>query len=76
MIQKYYSTASIVIGCNYHVKWQSNKAMRFVLKEVRGGRARLVTRTSKNDFWTDISDLEFIMSDHNISKARKLEQGS
>ena len=25
----------IVIGCNYHTTWQSNKSMRFVLSEVK-----------------------------------------
>lgn len=67
-------TDKLVIGCNYHTKWQKNKAMRFVLKEVKGNKARLVTRTTNRDFWTDISDLIFITSKHNISKAEKLSK--
>lgn len=60
---------SIVIGCNYHTKWQSNKDMRFVLIDVIGNKARLQTRRTKKDFWTNVSDLIFIMSDHNLNKA-------
>lgn len=65
-------TDKLIIGCNYHTKWQKNKAMRFVLKEVKGDRARLMTRTTNRDFWTDVSDLIFITSKHNIDKAKKL----
>lgn len=46
--------------------------MRFVLIEVRGDRARLSTRRSRKDFWTDVKDLIFIMSTHNIQKAKKI----
>jgi len=49
----------IVIGCNYHTKWQSNKSMRFVLLEVNGDKALLGTRTTKKKFWTNMSDLVF-----------------
>lgn len=66
------SESSIVIGCNYHTKWQSNTRMRFVLKEVNGDKARLVTRNTNKDFWTNVSDLIFIMSKHNIDKAKQL----
>lgn len=61
---------SIVIGCNYHTTWQSHRAMRFVLIEVRGDRARLSSRNTKKTFWTDVKDLIFITSDHNIRKAK------
>lgn len=50
----------IVIGCNYHTKWQSHKAMRFVLKEINGNTAILTTRTTGKTFKTNISDLIFI----------------
>jgi hypothetical protein len=63
---------SIVIGCNYHTTWQSNKAMRFVLKEIKGDQARLFTRNTRKDFWTNTSGLIFIMTSHNISKAVQL----
>jgi len=67
-----FSESSIVIGCNYHTKWQKHSAMRFVLKEVKGDKARLITRSTGKDFWTNINDLIFIMSNHNISKAERL----
>ena len=60
---------SIVVGCNYHTKWQSDSRMRFVLKEIKGEKARLVTRNTRKDFWTNKSDLIFIMTGHNIRKA-------
>ena len=62
---------SIIIGCNYHTTWQSKPGMRFILSEVKGDRARLMTRHTRKNFWTDKSDLIFIMSSHNISKANK-----
>jgi len=62
----------IVIGCNYHTTWQADKSMRFVLKEVRGKRAKLATRATKRTFWTDIEDLIFIESKYNIEKANRL----
>lgn len=52
----------LVIGCNYHTTWQSHPAMRFVLVELKGDKARLKTRTSRKDFWTDIKDLIFILN--------------
>ena len=62
----------IIIGCNYHTKWQAKKSMRFVLKEVKGDKARLVTMITKKDFWTDLKDLVFIHSRHNSDKAQKI----
>jgi hypothetical protein len=62
----------IVIGCNYHTTWQRNKAMRFVLAEVKGDKARLKTRNTRKDFWTNVSDLIFIESDYNKRKAESL----
>lgn len=64
----------IQIGCNYHTKWQSNKTMRFVLIEIKGDKARLQTRSSKKDFWTNLSDLIFITTDYNKQKAKNLCQ--
>jgi hypothetical protein len=62
----------IVIGCNYKTTWQNAKSMRFVLTEVAGERARLQTRSSGKDFWTDLKDLIFIPSGYNIDKAKEL----
>ena len=62
----------IILGCNYHTKWQSNKAMRFVLKEVKGDKARLATRRSGKNFWTNISDLIFIDTKYNINKSNQI----
>ncbi len=62
----------IVIGCNYHTKWQSHKAMMFVLKEINGNTAILTTRTTGKTFKTNISDLIFIESKYNKEKAKKL----
>jgi hypothetical protein len=62
----------IIIGCNYHTTWQSHKAMRFVLAEIKGDKARLYTRRTKKIFWTNVSDLIFIKTICNINKAKKL----
>jgi len=62
----------LVIGCNYHTKWQSNSRMRFILKEIKGDKARLATRVSKKDFWTNVEDLIFIETDYNKNKAKRL----
>ena len=59
----------LVVGCNYHTTWQKHPAMRFVLKEIDGKRARLVTRETKKDFWTNVEDLIFIETRHNKQKA-------
>lgn len=62
----------VVVGCNYHTTWQSHKAMRFVLAEVKGNRARLVTRGSNRNFWTSVDSLIFIKTGYNFDKAKKL----
>lgn len=72
MTQQGFTEKSIVIGCNYHTKWQKLSSMRFVLVEVKEGKARLKTRTTGKDFWTNVSDLKFILTPFNISKAKKL----
>ena len=59
----------LVIGCNYHTTWQSDKGMRFVLKAIKGEKALMTTRRTKRTFWTKISDLIFIDTDHNNIKA-------
>jgi hypothetical protein len=48
--------------------------MRFVLKEVKGNQARLITRQTNKDFWTNISDLIFIETKFNKEKAKRLTQ--
>ena len=68
------TSETIVIGCNYHLKWQSNKAMRFILVEISDNRVRMKTRHTNSNFWTDKSDLIFIMSNHNIKKAKDIIQ--
>lgn len=62
----------LIIGCNYHTTWQSHSAMRFVLVEVKGDKARLKTRASKKDFWTDVKDLIFIDTNYNRNKGKRL----
>lgn len=62
------------IGCNYHTTWQKNKGMRFVLKEIKENKARLVTRNTNKDFWTNVSDLIFIETNHNKQKAIRLSK--
>lgn len=62
----------LIIGCNYHTTWQSHSAMRFVLIEVKGDKARLKTRASKKDFWTDIKDLIFIDTSYNRNKGKRI----
>lgn len=65
----------LVIGCNYHTTWQRHKAMRFVLVEIKGGRARLATRSTKRQFWTNTADLVFIDTEANVEKAEILTSG-
>ena len=36
-----FSESSIIIGCNYHTKWQAHSGMRFVLKEIKGDKATI-----------------------------------
>lgn len=62
----------IVVGCNYHVTWQSHPAMRFVLSSVDGNRALLRTRRTGKSFWANVDDLVFINSSYNKEKAKKL----
>lgn len=62
----------IIIGCNYHLKWQSHKSMRFVLVDINGDRAKMKTRITKKEFWTDVSDLIFIETHYNNGKANRL----
>ena len=64
----------LVVGCNYHTKWQKFKGMRFVLTEIKGDKARLTTRNTNKDFWTNVSDLIFIETGHNIKKSFKLSK--
>jgi hypothetical protein len=64
--------SKIVIGCNYHTTWQTHKKMRFVLVEVAGAKARLRTRNTLKDFWTNLDDLIFIETGHNRGKASEL----
>jgi hypothetical protein len=46
--------------------------MRFVLLEIYGNKARLATRTTRKDFWTNVDDLIFIQSKHNERKGKRL----
>lgn len=46
--------------------------MRFVLAEIKGTKARLQTRNTNKDFWTDVKDLIFIETDYNKKKAAGL----
>ena len=64
--------AKLIIGCNYHTTWQSNKAMRFVLSELKDGKARLTTRNTNKSFWTNTTDLIFIETEYNKAKAKSL----
>jgi hypothetical protein len=60
----------LVIGCNYHTTWQSDKRMRFVLIGTQGDMALLKTRTTGKRFWTRSSDLIFIQTRYNKNKAQ------
>lgn len=64
----------LVIGCNYHTTWQSHKAMRFILADIKDNKALLETRTTNNKFYTKIEDLIFIDSKHNKQKACEILQ--
>lgn len=46
--------------------------MRFVLVELKDDKARLKTRNTKRDFWTNKNDLIFIMTGYNIQKAKTI----
>ena len=65
-------TNPIIVGCNYHTTWQSKPGMRFVLRELNGPKALLITRQSRKKFWTDTKDLIFIKTKHNFEKAKRL----
>ena len=62
----------IVVGCNYHTTWQSDRSMRFVLRKISEGKAFLGTRTTGKFFSTRLDDLVFIRTSHNIEKANRL----
>lgn len=64
----------LVNGCNYHTSWQSHKSMRFVLHSFDKvkGVATLKTRGTRRIFKTKISDLIFIQTGYNRSKAIEL----
>jgi len=64
--------APLVCGCNYHLKWQSHKAMRFVLKQIDGSRALLATRTTNKLFWVNTSDLIEITTPYNLRKKKEI----
>jgi hypothetical protein len=57
-------------GCNYQTKWQSNKAMRFVLidYDITTQTAKLKTRTTGSFFSCKISDLIFMETKTNYDK--------
>ena len=65
-------TNNLVIGCNYHTTWQSHRNMRFVLKEIKGDKAMLITRNTNKSFWTNASDLIFIETTYNKHKAKEI----
>lgn len=74
MSKEIFTDRSIVVGCNYHTSWQSHKAMRFVLVEVKEQRAKLKTRGTRKEFWTNVQDLRFILTGHNIQKAKDFKR--
>lgn len=65
----------VALGCNYHTTWQRDKGMRFVLVEIKNGKARLKTRATNKDFWTPKHTLIFITTKHNKKKAEKFRPG-
>ena len=64
--------SEVIVGCNYHTSWQSDSRMRFVLSEVKGEKARLTTRNSRKNFWTNVDDLVWIDTRHNNKKGENL----
>jgi hypothetical protein len=62
----------LVLGCNYHLTWQSHKQMRFVLDDILHNKASMITRTSHKRFITNVDDLIFIKTRYNELKAREL----
>jgi len=65
----------IILGCNYHTKWQKEKGMRFVLHSVSGSVCLLKTRRTNKQFKTNIDDLIFIKTKHNINKGISIAGG-
>lgn len=61
----------LIVGCNYHTRWQSDPRMRFILVQLSGFKARLTTRTTGRAFQTNTDDLIFIQTTHNWNKAKK-----
>ena len=59
---------NLIIGCNYHTTWQSNPAMRFVLKAVDGNKATLMTRRTNKEFTCLTKDLIFVDTPYNRDK--------
>jgi len=57
------------IGCNYHVKWQSDKSMRFILSGVDGKYVTLATRTTAKLFKCKKEDIIYINNKYNNLKA-------
>jgi hypothetical protein len=68
-----YNKNTLIVGCNYQTTWQSHGNMRFVLAEIKGTQARLMNRNTKRNFWSNVDDIIFIMSPHNIIKAETIE---
>lgn len=70
-IQQTSNGVQLIVGCNYHTRWQSKAGMRFVLKsfDMATGKAVLLTRKTGRTFTTKINDLIFIDSAHNRAKA-------
>lgn len=66
------NTIPLIVGCNYHTTWQSDKAMRFILKGFDKRSATLTTRTTGKEFKTSIEDLVFINTWYNIKKAKDI----
>lgn len=70
---RYNSTGNIlVLGCNYHITWQSNKAMRFVLDDIKGDVAHMITRRTMKRFTCKVDELIVIRSAYNSYKAKDL----
>lgn len=73
MKQQEEENLDLVIGCNYHTKWQSNKAMRFVLSEIIDSEnVILKTRTTNKTIKAKTADLIFIQTTYNKKKSKRL----
>jgi len=62
----------LMIGCNYHTRWQRHPAMRFVLSSVNGDMVELKTRNTGAKFETHVKNLIFIDTPYNIRKYKRL----